>query len=233
MDPITNPKMKTAKGKGVETHSLAHSILGVKGRVEALRWRLKRLINNLITHTDLHKPNNKLANVQLEHLWCTNELRVDIDSQNSPWPGLGGSHHLPFYNILCAWPRGQHPNVILSQDSQMGVPKLPKLGFLWLWKPITLRADLWLRWDLKQSCSPHWELFNIMLHATYTQVSQSNSQLLMVKSQIGNLTPEPSFDHNLCFNHSNGSCKPILDIYVPRDFQWYKKLQNLIRFWPL
>jgi hypothetical protein len=115
----------------------------------------------------------------------------------------------------------------------MGVPKLPKLGFLWLWKPITLCADLWLKWDLKQSCSPHWELFNDMSHTTYMQVSQSDSQLLMVESQIGNLTPYPSFDHNLCFNHSNGSWKPILNIYVLRDFQWYNKLQNLIRFWPL
>jgi len=28
------------------------------------------------------------------------------------------------------------------------------------------------------------------------------------------------------FEVSNGSCEPILDIYVPRDFQWYKKLLN-------
>jgi hypothetical protein len=28
---------------------------------------LGRLINNSITHTDLHKPNNKLVSVQLQH----------------------------------------------------------------------------------------------------------------------------------------------------------------------
>jgi hypothetical protein len=63
---------------------------------------LGKMISNLITHMNLHKPNNKLVSVELEHLWCTNEPRANTDSQNSPRPGLGGSHHLPPYNILCA-----------------------------------------------------------------------------------------------------------------------------------
>jgi hypothetical protein len=52
----------------------------------------------------------------------------------------------------------------------------------------------------------------------------------MVGSQIGNLTPDPSFGHNLCFKHPNGSCEPILYIYVPRAFQWYKEHLNPIGF---
>ncbi len=32
------------------------------------------------------------------------------DTQDSPRPGLGGSHHLPPYSILCTTPRGPHPN---------------------------------------------------------------------------------------------------------------------------
>jgi hypothetical protein len=55
------------------------------------------------------------------------------------------------------------------------IPKVPKLGFLQLWGPITSRADLGLRGDLKQSCSPHRELFNDMLHATYTQINRVDS----------------------------------------------------------
>jgi hypothetical protein len=35
-----------------------------------------------------------------------------------------------------------------------------------------------------------------------------------------------SFGHNLCFKYPNGSCEPILDIYIPRAFQQYKKLSN-------
>ncbi len=52
----------------------------------------------------------------------------------------------------------------------------------------------------------------------------------MAGSQIANLTPDPSFGHNLCFRCPNGSCKPILDIYVVRAFQWYKELLNPLGF---
>jgi hypothetical protein len=51
-----------------------------------------------------------------------------------------------------------------------------------------------------------------MLHTTYTQRNQGDSQLLVVESQIANLTPDPSFGDNLCFKYPIGSCEPILDI---------------------
>ncbi len=54
----------------------------------------------------------------------------------------------------------------------------------------------------------------------------------MVRSQIGNLTPDRAFGHNLCFNYPNGSCEPILNICVPRDFQWYKEFYNPMGFDP-
>jgi hypothetical protein len=59
-----------------------------------------------------------------------------------------------------------------------------------------------------------------------------NSRLLVVESQTANLTPDFSFGHNLCFKCPNGSCKPILDIYVLIDFQWYKELFNKMGFVP-
>jgi hypothetical protein len=43
-------------------HSLARNISGVEGRVGVLGWELGRLTSNLVTHMDLHKPNNKLVN---------------------------------------------------------------------------------------------------------------------------------------------------------------------------
>jgi hypothetical protein len=55
----------------------------------------------------------------------------------------------------------------------------------------------------------------------------------VVRSQIGSLTPNLSFGHNLCFKYSNGSCKPILDIYISRNFQWYKENFQSNEFWPL
>jgi hypothetical protein len=157
------------------------------------------------------------------------------NSQDSLRPGLGWSHHLPPYSILYSSPRGAHPNGILSWDSQMRISKLPKLGLSQLWGPITLRADLRLRWGVKQSCSPHQDLFNGMSHVTYKEGNRVDSWLLMVESQIVNLTFGPSFGHNLCFRYLNGSCKSISNIYVPRAFQWYKKLFNplsfVITFW--
>jgi hypothetical protein len=69
-----------------------------------------------------------------------------------------------------------------------------------------------------------------MLHAACTYIFHGESWLLMDKSQIGTLILDFVFGHNLCFKYSNGSCEPILDIYVSRAFQWYKKLFNPMNF---
>jgi hypothetical protein len=166
------------------------------------------------------------------HSWSILVHGRNTDSEDSPWPRLGVSHHLPPYSILYAWPRDQHPNVILSLDSQVGVLKFPKVGFLQLWGPIILCANLRLRWNVKQSCSPHRELSNHMWHATYTQGNWDDSWLLLIKSQIDNLTIGISFGRNMYFKHPNGSCKPILDIYISRAFQWYKEIFNPMGFDP-
>jgi hypothetical protein len=154
------------------------------------------------------------------------------DSQDSPRLGLGGSHHLPPYSILYASSWCLDPNDILSRDSQMGVSKFPNLGLSRFWGPITLRADLQLRWGLKQSCNPRWKILNGMLHVTCTQGNQVDFWLLVVGSQTANLTLYPSFGHNLCFRCLNGSWKIILNIYVSISFQWYKELFNLLGFDP-
>jgi len=120
----------------------------------------------------------------------------------------------------------------LSRDSQVWILKFPKLGLLQLWRFISLCTNLQLRWGLKQSCSPLWELFTSMWHITCTQGSQGNFWFLMIKSQIDNLTFSHSFGHNLRFNDPNGSCELILDIYVLRAFQWYKKRFNPMSFDP-
>jgi hypothetical protein len=62
-----------------------------------------------------------------------------------------------------------------------------------------------------------------MSHAAYTQGNWVDSWLLVVGSQIANLTSGLSFDHNLCFRCPNGKCEPILVIYASIAFQWYKK----------
>jgi hypothetical protein len=106
------------------------------------------------------------------------------------------------------------------------------LRLLQLWRPITLCANLWLRWRLKQSCSPCQHLFSNVWYATCTQGNRGNSRLLVVGSQIGNLILGPSFGHNLCSKCPNGSCEPISHIYIPKPFQWYKELYNPMGFDP-
>ncbi len=191
---------------------MARNTAKVERCVKALRWGLGRLTRNSITHIDLYKPKNTLVSAQLEHFWCTDEPRANMDSQNSPWPGLRGSHHLPLYNILSAWPWGKHPNVILSQYSQVGVPKFPKLGLLQLWMPIIYSTYFWSKLGFKKSIRPRQDLSNDMCHTTCMQGNQGDFWFLVVESQINNLTPNLSFGHNLCFRYPNGSCEPILKI---------------------
>jgi hypothetical protein len=45
-----------------------------------------------------------------------------------------------------------------------------------------------------------------------------DSWLLMGDNQIDTLTPNPFFDHNLCFKYLNGLCQPILDIQFSKYF---------------
>ncbi len=71
-----------------------------------------------------------------------------------------------------------------------------------------------------------------MLHTSCTQGNLVDSRLLVVGSQIGNLSSDPYFGHNLCFKCSNGSYEPILNIYVSRTFQWYKERFHPLSFVP-
>jgi hypothetical protein len=153
-----------------------------------------------------------------------------MDSQNSSWLRLGGSHHLPPYNIFCDSPWGLHPNGVFPRTPKLGISQFLKLGFLPLWTPIASCADLWLKWSLKQGYSLHWDLCNDMWHGSCTQINQGNFELLVVGNQIDTLTLSPSFDHNLCCKYSSGSCEPILDIYVIQNFQWYNEVLNPMSF---
>jgi hypothetical protein len=150
----------------------------------------------------------------------------NLDSFDSPRPGLGGSHHLPPYSILCSSLPRLHPNDTFSRDSQSGVPKRSRFALSGLWASITSCSDLRLGWGLKQSYSSLWELSNSMSHTICRRLDQVDSRLWVVGSQIASLTPNLSFAHNLGWKCPNGSCEAILDIYTSRPFHWYKKHPN-------
>jgi len=112
-----------------------------------------------------------------------------LDSLDSPRPGLGGSHHLPPYSILCVALRHPHPNGFSSRDSQGGVSKLSRFGLLGLWELITPGSNLRLGWGLKQTCSSPQELSNGVSHFICTHRDRVNSWRFVVGSQTTSLTP--------------------------------------------
>jgi hypothetical protein len=156
----------------------------------------------------------------------------NMDTQDSPRPGVGRSHHLPSYSILCSSRRRWHPNGHFSRDSRVGVPKLSRVGVPGLWTPISPDCRVRSRHGLKQSCSSRRELSNAVWHSQIGCREDVDSRLLVVGSQTGILTPDPSFAHNLPFRCPNEQCEPILDIYVSRTFQWYQERNNPLRFDP-
>jgi len=66
----------------------------------------------------------------------------NMDSLDSPWLELRGSHHLPPYSILCVVLPHPHPNGFYFLDLQGAVPKLSRFGLLGLWELITPGLDL-------------------------------------------------------------------------------------------
>ncbi len=113
------------------------------------------------------QTNKKDQIIKLEFASKTNHKRVSQHSgtplgvgtshghfytQDSPRPGLGGSHHLPPHSIFCSFPPRLHPNGSFSQDSQVGVPKLSRVGVSGLWTAIAPRPKLGSGRALNQSC---------------------------------------------------------------------------------
>jgi hypothetical protein len=177
----------------------------------------------MLLHDPASKTNPKLVRTHSASIWCWDKPRATLDSLDSPWPGLGGSHHLPPYSILCVTLREPHPNGTFSRDSQGGVRKLFRVELPGLWTVISPGFDLWLEWGLNQSCSSPQELFNASLHSFCKCQEEVDSRLLVAESQTVGFTPGPSFAHNLSCRCPNGSCKPILGIYTSRSFQQYKE----------
>ncbi len=160
--------------------------------------------------------------------------------RDTPRPGLGGSHHLPPYSILCDAPPRLHPNGSFSRDSQVGVPKLSRncleivpVGVPRLWELITPDCKVWSRRGLNQTCSPRQDLFNDVSHSQFGGREEVDSRLLVVGSQTANLTPGPSFAHNLGYRCPNDQCEAIFDIYASRPFQWHLGTPQWEVFWAL
>ncbi len=137
-------------------------------------------------------------------------------------PDLGEATTFPFIIFSMISHRGCMQMSFYPRTHKL-TQNFPKLRLPQLWRPITSCVNLWLKWYLKISCSPCQELSKDMWHATWMQVNQGDPQLLVIENQIDTLTYDLSFGHNFCFKYSNGSCEPILDIYISKSLQCYKE----------
>ncbi len=135
----------------------------------------------------------------------------NMDTQDSPQPGLRGSHHLPPYNILWTSPQGPHPN-----GFSRGSPEIVPMGTPTTLEPYNFasRPRLEVRSEAKLYFSS--KAFQQYV-ARHLQPNKSGRFLTFFLSD--SLTPDLSFGYNLCFRCPNEQCEPILDIYVPRAFQ--------------
>jgi len=97
-----SPKVKTTEGEGIGVCSLVHNTSGIKGHAEAPRWGLRKLTSKSITHTGLHKPNNKVVSASLEHFGIrTSHGQTRIyNTHHGPDLGEAITFHLMVYSML-------------------------------------------------------------------------------------------------------------------------------------
>jgi hypothetical protein len=105
-------------------------------------------------------------------------------------------------------------------------PEIVPTGLPELWTAITLDCRLGSRRGLNRSCSPRRDLSNAMSHAQIGCREGIDSRLLVVGSQTANLTPGPSFAHNLGCRCPNCQCEGIFDIYFSRPLQRQQEHPN-------
>jgi len=111
-------------------------------------------------------------------------------------------------------------------------PETVPVGVPGLWELITPDCGVRSQQSLNQSCSPRRDLFNDISHSQFGGREEVYSRLLVVGSQTGNLTPGPSFSHNLGERCPNGQCEAIFDIYASRPFQRHQEHSNARCFGP-
>ncbi len=171
---------------------------------------LRRIDKLIHSHGPAHKP-HKVVSAQLEHLWCWDEPRAN--TQDSPRPGLGGSHHLPPYSILCSSPRGPHPNGF-SLPGLPGFPGgSPKIAPTRT--PATLephnfarRRRIEVRSKAKLQLSSRAFQWYV---ARCLQLSKSGRFPTFFWSgvKLAVRLPTPSFVHNLCFRCPKSNASPF------------------------
>jgi hypothetical protein len=77
------------------------------------------------------QPTNKLVSTPSEPLLVLGQATCNMDSLDSPRPGLGGSHHLPPYSILCVTPPHPHPNGFCPETPKVESQNCLEIVLVW------------------------------------------------------------------------------------------------------
>jgi hypothetical protein len=145
------------------------------------------------------------------------------------------THHGPDSGEATTFPHIVFSVMLRKDYIQMALfPGTPKLksrncpetvpgGVPGFWELITPDCQVWSQRGLNQTCSPRRDLSKDVSHSQFEGREELDSRLLMVGSQTGSLTPDPSFAHNLGYRYPNDQCEAIFDIYASRPFQWHQE----------
>ncbi len=180
------------------------STRGVKGRATSLGFRLGR--DQAIWSRICIQNQHDLVRSHSACIWCWDKPWPNSDSLDSPWPRLGGSHHLP-PTALC---RGYIQMTLFPRTPKLesrNYPEIVPVEVPELWELISPDFQVRLERGLNQYCSSPPELFNAMSHSRCKRRKEVDSRLFVFGSQIASLTPGPSFAHNLGCRCPNGQMR--------------------------
>ncbi len=163
LNPREGPTMWSCGKLGFEGRSRFPTLKEGRGACQKFQDQTRKR-DQIIKLESASKTNHKRVSQHSRTPLGVGISHGHFDTQDSPRPGLGGSHHLPPYNILRSSPPRLHPNGSFSRDSQVGVSKLSRVGVPGLWTLITPRPELGSGRGLNQSCSSRQELSNIVSH---------------------------------------------------------------------
>jgi hypothetical protein len=161
-----------------------------------------------------NKPPTWLVHIP-GHPWVLGQATGTLDYK---------THHVPDSGEAITFPHIVYSTTLHRTYIEValfpGTPKLesrnptkcPDSGLLGLWEVIAPRPELGSRQGLNRSCSPRRDLSSDVSHSRIGHRELVDSWLLVVGSQTTNLTPGPSFAHNLSCRCPNCQCESIFDI---------------------
>ncbi len=135
LNPLEGSPMQSCGKLGLEARCQLPALKGGKGSCQKSRDQTKKK-DQIILLEFASKTNHKRVSQHLGTPLSVGTSHQHFDTQDSPRPGLGGSHHLPPYSILYSSPRRLHPNDYFSRNSQVRVLKLSHVGVPGLWELI-------------------------------------------------------------------------------------------------